>query len=144
MAKRPIDGPPAGPGAPPLGDPRLNDPVATGFATPVFTPPIRVEFDEFDLDIKFDLGKLGHDFPVTGCLCLGATGLDTAAGATCGKFCIFSRNKLCLSNYLCFTFGRKTCAPCHTWLSHRLATCETCHSCFATCSDCGTQHPECG
>jgi hypothetical protein len=131
MAKRPIDGLPPG-----LGEPGAGYP-----------PPFKVEFDEFDLDIKFGIGHFDDFPPLTGCLCLGGTKLDTVGGGTCVAQCLQTRNVFCLSNVHCLTIHKNTCPPCFTWHTRFKVTCYTvqgtCHTCGNTCG-CGTNPPECG
>ena len=86
---------------------------------PVYPPPGNIELDEFDLDVRFtpvhlDLEDEPRIANLTGCVCLGATGIDTGAGATCIKLCGQTRGVLCLSNYRCITIGNRTCGFCVT------------------------------
>ena len=132
MAKRSIDGQPPLPGD--FGEP----------GTRPFTPP---EFHEFDLDIRFKPKDFDEDYtPITGCVCMGATEIDTVGGQTCVKLCVVTRLKICLSNVRCISAGGKTCLPCWTLATYRKVTCNTCHTCY-TCNGCppaGTNSAECG
>jgi hypothetical protein len=133
MAKRSMDGLPPNLGG--LGSP----------GTRPFTQP---KLDDFELDVRFRPKEFDEEPTlISGCLCLGGTGRDTAGGATCIQACEVTRLKVCMSNHRCITQGGlKTCTPCVGVITVALrATCFRCATLdLDPQPDPGTNSPECG